>query len=322
MKIATFNVEFLFDEGKHKHSGTTWMYPKEYVAGRVEHLAKVISDIDADVIFLQEVASENVIKRIVEKIAIGKSNDVNYSYFLAEPDKRGVGNAVIYRLKDCNVESIPAITGFPVMVEGDADMLGPKLYSRRAFVSLTTMYKGKPLHLFGLHLNSRFFVHLQSATGVPLPTETQMQAADGLIRSEVFRSIQARKMRQVIDELFVNDHTAQIAVMGDFNSLERETPFRIIVGEFTTHDDALISPASTMVPSEKRYSFIGDDNGDGKNGKKLIDYILISKPLEVEIKSFQIYNETLSHHNNKPPVPTFIESDHAPVVVELDSKIY
>jgi exonuclease III len=77
-----------------------------------------------------------------------------------------------------------------------------------------------------------------------------------------------------------------------------------------------------MVPSEKRYSFIGDDNGDGKNGKKLIDYILISKPLEVEIKSFQIYNETLSHHNNKPPVPTFIESDHAPVVVELDSKIY
>jgi exonuclease III len=210
------------------------------------------------------------------------------------------------------------------MVEGDADMLGPKLHSRRAFVSLTTTYKDKPLYLFGLHLNSRFFVHLQSATGVPLPTETQMQAADGLIRSEVFRSIQARKMRQVIDGLFAKDPAAQICVMGDFNSLERETPFRIIVGEFTTHDDALVSPASTMVSSEKRYSFIGNDNGDGngKNGRKLIDYILISKPLESSVKSFRIYNDTLSHHNNKPPTPTFIESDHAPVVMELDSKIY
>jgi endonuclease/exonuclease/phosphatase family metal-dependent hydrolase len=304
MKIATFNVEFLFDEGEHKHSGKTWVYTKEYIEARIEHLAKVISEIDADVFFLQEVASESVIKRIIEKT--GK----DYSCFLAEPDKRKVCNAVLYRLKDCAVQSIPAITDFPVMVEGDADALGSKLFSRRAFVSLTTTYKDKPLHLFGLHLNSRFFIHLQSKTGVPLPTETQMQAADGLIRSEVFRSIQARKMRQVIDELFAKDKLAQIAVMGDFNSQERETPFRVISGEFATHDDALMSPAM-MIPIEKRYSFIGEQ------GPKLIDYILISKPLQSSVKSFHIMNENLSHHSNKPPTPTFVESDHAPVIIEL-----
>ena len=245
MKIATFNVEFLFDEGEHKHSGKTWFYSPEYVAERVDHLAKFISDIDADILFLQEVASASMIEKIIKKT--GK----NYSYFLATPDNRNVGNAVIYKSteQDCKIESIPAVTDFPVMVEGDTDSIGPKLHSRRAFVHLTTVYNGKSLHLFGLHLNSRFFIHLQSKKDrTPLPTETQM---------------------------------------GDFNSIERDTPLRIIQGEFETHDDALVSPARKVAP-EKRYSFVG------KNGKKLIDYILITRNLEPSVKSFKIMNDGLS----------------------------
>ncbi|MEK9177889.1 MAG: hypothetical protein AAB777_02080 [Patescibacteria group bacterium] len=128
--------------------------------------------------------------------------------------------------------------------------------------------------------------------------------------TRVSTSIQAKKMREVIDELFTKDKTAQIAVMGDFNSQERETPFRIISGEFATHDDALISIATT-IPNEKRYSFIGE------HGHKLIDYILISKSLQSAVKSFSILNEKLSYHSNKPPTPTYVESDHAPLVVEL-----
>lgn len=305
MKIATFNVEFLFDEGEHSHSGKKWTYLPEFVEKRVDHLAKIISDIDADALFFQEVASENVLKRIVEKT--GK----NYSHFLAIPDNRSVGNAVIYKSLDCKVESVPAITDFPVMVEGDIDSIGPRLHSRRAFVHLETTYNNKPLHLFGLHLNSRFFIHLQSKKDrTPLPINTQMEAADGLIRSEIFRSIQAKKMRQVIDELIAKDKDVQIAVMGDFNSIERDTPLRIIQGEFETHEDALISPAR-KVPSEQRYSFIGE------NGKKLIDYILISKNLESLVKSFRILNDGLSHHSNQAPIPSFIESDHAPLVLEI-----
>lgn len=304
MKIATFNVEFLFDEGEHRHSGKKWVYTKEYVESRIAHLAKAISEINADVVFLQEVASESALKRIIERT--GK----DYSYFLAEHDKRGIGNAVIYRLKDCKVESIPAITEFPVLIEGDTDVLGSKLFSRRAYVSLETTYKDKPLHLFGLHLNSRFFIHLQGKDGNPLPTETQMQAADGLIRSEVFRSVQSRKMRQLIDEIFVKDKSAQIAVMGDFNSQKRETPFRVILGEFASRDDALVS-ADNIFPPEKEYSFIGE------YGPKIIDYILVSKPLQPSVKSFHIFNENLSHHSNKTPTPNFVESDHAPLVIEL-----
>lgn len=305
MKIATFNVEFLFDEGEHIHSGKTWSYSPEYISARVDHLANVISSIDADFLFLQEVASASMIEKIIKK------SGIDYSYFLATPDNRSVGNAVIYKPTDCIVESIPAVTQFPVMVEGDTDLIGPKLHSRRAFVHLITTYNGKPLHLFGLHLNSKFVINLLSKNNrTPLPIETQMDAADGLIRSEIFRAVQARKMRQVIDKLVSEDKDAQIVVMGDFNSIERDVPLRIIQGEFEKLPDALVSPAG-QIPIENRYSFIGDQ------GKKLIDYILITKNLETSMKSFKILNGGLSHHSNKPPAPTFIESDHAPLVLEI-----
>lgn len=305
MKIATFNVEFLFDEGEHRHSGKKWLYKPEYVSARVEHLAKVIKEIDADILFLQEVASESALKKIIEKTGI------NYLHFLAIPDNRSVGNAVLYKSTDCKVESVPAITNFPVMVEGDVDVIGLRLHSRRAFVHLTTSYKNKPLHLFGLHLNSRFFIHFQSMKDrTPLPIETQIEAADGLIRSEIFRSIQAKKMRQEIDKLFSEDKDALIGVMGDFNCIERDTPLRIIQGEFATKEDALVSPA-VNIPTEKKYSFVGE------HGKKLIDFILISRSLESSVKSFKILNENLSFHSNQAPTPTFIESDHAPIVMEI-----
>ncbi len=306
MKIATFNVEFLFNEGDHKHSGKMWVYTKEYVEKRVDHLAKQISEIDADILFLQEAASEEVIQKIIKK------TEKDYSYFIATPDNFGVGNAVLYKSKDCKCESVVATTDYPVFVEGDIDSIGPRIHSRRAFIHLTTFFNNKPLHLFGLHLNSRFFVRIKNKELVPiLDVNTQIEAADALIRSETFRLVQARKMRQAVDEIFSLDKDAFIGVMGDFNSHENETPFRIIKGEFDSHSDSLVNIASAWCPDDKRHSFIGD------KGSKLIDYILLSKPLEHHIKSFQILNEGLTHHNNKLPSPTFVESDHAPLVVEL-----
>jgi len=35
MKIATHNIEFLFEEGTHTHSGKEWNYTKELVEARI-----------------------------------------------------------------------------------------------------------------------------------------------------------------------------------------------------------------------------------------------------------------------------------------------
>ncbi len=119
MKIATYDLEFLFDEGTYAHSGKEWTYAREVVQKRVDYYAKVFSEIDADILFLQEVASEVILRRILEKANGG------YSYFLVAPAENGIGNAVIYKKKgDCVYESIPARTSLPVFVSGDGDVAG------------------------------------------------------------------------------------------------------------------------------------------------------------------------------------------------------
>lgn len=117
MKIATHNLLFLFNEGTHSHSGEEWVYSCELVEARIAHFGGLFAEIDADVVFLQELASESVLKRIIERSGIA------YSYFLAEPDVNGVGNAVMYKGK-CECFSIPATSALPVFVKGDTDALG------------------------------------------------------------------------------------------------------------------------------------------------------------------------------------------------------
>ncbi|MEK7129278.1 MAG: peptide-methionine (R)-S-oxide reductase MsrB [Patescibacteria group bacterium] len=43
MKIATHNIEFLFEEGTHTHSGKEWNYTKEFVEARINHFSKLFS---------------------------------------------------------------------------------------------------------------------------------------------------------------------------------------------------------------------------------------------------------------------------------------
>ena len=282
-----------------------WPYSKEYVEARVEHLSSLYSRIDADILFIQEIASEDVIRRIIKKT--GK----DYSFFMATPEKSGVGNAVLYKSKDCVCESIPATSSFPVFTEGDADTIGPRIWSRRDFVKITTDYKGKKLQMFGLHLKSRFFMRLKNKDKIDYPINSQIEAADALIRSDMFTFTQARKMREAIDEVFANNIAAQVLVAGDFNSSERDIPFRIIQGDMKDADDSLLTTID-QVPAEKRYSFVAD------SGKKLIDHILVSKNLRPHVISTNIINENLKHQVETAPIPSFIESDHAPLVIELD----
>jgi endonuclease/exonuclease/phosphatase family metal-dependent hydrolase len=305
MKVATHNVEFLFGEGEHIYKGLKWIHTKEYVDARVEHLGNLYSDLDADILFLQEVASEDVIKRIVART--GK----DYSYFMAKTDNTGVGNAVLYKPKDCECSSISATTNMPVLVEGDKDILGPRIPSRRDFVKLKTIYFGKPLHLFGLHLKAKFLIPLRNSDKTNSLILNQIEAADGLIRSEMFTLAQAKKMREVIDQSLVEDKAA-VVVLGDFNATEKEASFRIVRGELKNRPDTLIS-LSCSIPEHDRFSFYRS------NGEKIyIDHILFSKNLESNAKSLKILNSGLSRHDAVPPNPTFVESDHALVVLELD----
>ena len=306
MKIATHNIEFLFEEGTHTHSGKEWNYTKELVEARIDHFSKLFSEINADILLLQEIASKSVIKRIIAKTGI------DYSYFFATPDQNGVGNVVLYKQKDVICESIPALTPLPVFVEGDTDVLGPRIWSRRDFVHMEMMWNGKKLHVVGVHVKANFLMPEKNTAGEARPIKTQITAADGLIRSEAFRFSQAKKLRELIDTFFATDPNASVIVGGDYNAEENYAVYRIIRGVINDAPDTLIE-AGTKIEQEKRFSSLSTTLGR----KRLLDHFLISKGLEQNLVSVQILNDNISENKNIAPNPDLVGSDHAPIVIEL-----
>ncbi len=306
MKIATHNIEFLFEEGMHTHSGKEWNYTKELVEARIEHFSKLFSGINADILLLQEIASKSVIERIIARTGI------DYSYFFATPDQNGVGNVVLYKQKGAMCESIPALTSLPVFIEGDTDVVGPRIWSRRDFVHMELMWNGKKLHIVDVHIKANFLMPEKNATNVAKPMTTQITAADGLIRSEVFRFSQAKKLRELIDTFFATDPDASVIVGGDYNAEENYAVYRIIRGVINDASDTLIE-AGAKIEQEKRFSSLSIT----LERKRLLDHFLISKSLESHIVNVQILNDNISEEKNIAPNPNLVGSDHAPVVIEL-----
>lgn len=302
MKVISQNLEFLFDAGVHVHSGKEWTYSGDFVQARVDHFADFFKSENADIVFLQELASEDLLKRIIATCGI------DYSYFIAAPDQNGVGNAILLKAKDATFESIPSVASIPVFVTGDKDTIGPRLWARRDFIYVKTSYEGKPLYLLGIHLKSNFAMPEQSEDRVAVSMDTQVGFADGMIRSELFRASQAKKARETIDQFFKEDPEAQVVVAGDFNTQSSNPIFRIIQGGIKKFPDSLISTAK-LIPEAKRYSVLAGED------KYLADHILLSKSLQPKIDSVEIRNENLGKGES---TESRVESDHAAIVLELN----
>ena len=300
MRIATHNVLFLFGEGTHVHSGKEWHYSTELVESRISHFANLFLELDADILFLQEVASEDMLRRIVERMGGG------YSWYLAEPDKYGVGNAVMSK-SDLDCFSVPATNSLPVFVEGDEDTLGPRVFSRRDFVAVRMEHAGKPLLMLGVHFKAGFLVSEKDGAGSDIPMKYQLAATDGLIRSEFFRFAQARAARQAIDLFLADNPDGEIVIAGDYNAREGDVLYRIVKGVLKEGENFLVN-ATDMLPENERV---------GVNGKKLIDHVMLSGNLAECVKSVRTLNEGAKESRDIPPIPLAVRSDHPAVVVEL-----
>lgn len=303
MIIATYNVEFLFDEGKHEHSGQMWDYSPESVAEKVKNLGAKLAEANADVLLLQEVGSQSAVQKVID------TSGIPYKCFFAEADRYGVCNAVLYRVPAKHVSSIPTNGSLPTFGEV-ADNITQNIPSRRGFAYITVEFNGATLHIIGLHLKANFLTD-SKGEGFISPPASQMEAADGLIRSEFFRLSQAKKLRQIVDEILKDDPTAQVLLAGDFNCNDTDSVRKIIAGAMPDTDSALVS-ALENIPTADRFTRVSK-----KGIKYSIDDILISSNLKSHIKDVRILNEDLSSHKNIPPTFSSTESDHALIKLEF-----
>ncbi len=308
MKIGTFNLRDLFDEGHcFPFYGEEVTYTADFVKRRVTWIVAMIRKADPDILFLQEVASASVLARIVSEMELG------YTVFSGEPDQRGIANAVLYRLSNCACSSMPAEGPLPVFMEGDEDLYGKRIadITRRGFVKLETLYHERPLTLIGVHVKASFGIEGRYTDGKRVHATTQLDAADNFIRSAIVRLSQARKLREIADTLFLRDgDDAQVVIIGDFNALEYSEVLRIIRGELG-ETPASLSDACDMVPECKRFSHI-------KHGKRrLIDHIMVSRGIQKSVRSVKIFNRKLRDQTTTTAATLAVESDHAPIVMEL-----
>jgi len=159
---------------------------------------------------------------------------------------------------------------------------------------------------------ANFLMPEKNTAGEAHPMKTQITAADGLIRSEIFRFSQAKKLRELIDTFFAADPNASVIVGGDYNAEENYAVYRIVRGVINDVPDTLIE-AGTKIEPEKRFSSLSTTLGR----KRLLDHFLISKNLEQHLGSVQILNDNISENKNIAPNPDLVGSDHAPIVIEL-----
>lgn len=135
--VATYNVENLFDTEKNGYEY------KEYIVGthnwnrktcaiKLHNIARVIKDLSADIIALQEVENGNILKLL--NTALGNKK---YPYSFISKDKSSVQVALLSRFKIIDSKSIK-ISNFP-----------------RAIHKLTLLIEGEKLVLYLNHWPSK-----------------------------------------------------------------------------------------------------------------------------------------------------------------------
>ncbi|MFA4818405.1 MAG: endonuclease/exonuclease/phosphatase family protein [Patescibacteria group bacterium] len=305
MKIATFNLRNLFAAGEHKIFDELVTYTNELLEQRLEQAAATISELDADIIVVNEIGSAEVLKTIAGKLP-GK-----YYSFMATPESRGIANGILYRDEQASCKSFCLSPSLPLFIASASEPYVGQLKSYREIIHFITIYAGRPLHVLGLHLKSPVFTPLKNnQEGKVNEPTSQTETSDGIIRSNIRRLAEARALRLVLDQMFSADNNLQVIVTGDFNDTETSATLRAIKGESDLFPERLTNVCE-RIPQAKRYSIVEGDY------QRLIDHVLVSKSLVEQVLSVEIKNDNLQDQDAEPNSAYLIDSDHAPIVVEL-----
>lgn len=144
MKIASYNVENLFDmkedgtEYEQYFPNTSWGWTTQMQRIKLQHTARVIHDINADVIGLQEIESESVLKELKAEI---NRQGLYYPYYVFSRNKRGgaVSVALLSRYP------ITSAISHPVSANSDY----------RNILEARIDFKGHPLRVYVNHWKSK-----------------------------------------------------------------------------------------------------------------------------------------------------------------------
>lgn len=326
LRIATFNLESLDDRPD--------LTPP--LEARIEVLRPQLTRLTADVVCLQEVNGQRppgggprqllALDRLLEDTpyaAFHRASSTRVSGPEPEPDEeRGVDS----------VHNLVILSRFPIRGSAELrhDLVEPPCYRPvtaepaeaeplpvvwdRPILSATIeLPDGRLLHVVNLHLRAPLAAPIAGQKLDALTWRSTSGWAEGFYVATIKRAGQALETRLLIDRLFDDDPDALIAVCGDFNAEERQTPLRTIradlddTGSRDLAARALI-PLERTLPESQRYSVVHGGR------PQMLDHVLVSRALLGAYRGVEVHNEGLTDElTDIGP-----ESHHAPLVATFD----
>jgi endonuclease/exonuclease/phosphatase family metal-dependent hydrolase len=200
--LATFNVLNLFDAHDDPYYLDEGTDPKP--EAQLAKLAEMIRRVDADVLALQEVENENVLKQFVDT----RLGDMGYRNVVSFPsnDRRGIECSVVTRLP------VGPVTSYRFVDFTDGS--GSTLRYQRDLLRVRILPPEAPAF-------DVFVVHFKSKRGG--------EASSGRVRTA-----EAAHARQVLDEALTADPMSLFVICGDFNDTFDSPSVKAVRGEGPT----------------------------------------------------------------------------------------
>jgi endonuclease/exonuclease/phosphatase family metal-dependent hydrolase len=253
----------------------------------VVNTARVISDVDADLICLIEVEDRNLLQKFHDDMLVKKflkpSNRVGYEYVLLVDgnDPRGI--------------DVSFLSKVPVL-------------SMRSRINETTQYDGKTVKTFS---RDCLEVKLKAPDGKPLYLKINHFKSMGYSprtdpQSNRRRLGQAKRVLELVEKHDLQ--TDYVIVAGDLNSDPSSPSMEPLISKAGLYNVNLELPAS--------------QRGTYKTGKKQLDYLFVSEALKANLQSVHLERRGVYTKTRWTPYPTVKSertqaSDHAAVVAEF-----
>lgn len=174
---------------------------------------------------------------------------------------------------------------------------------------------GAALHIVNLHLRSPL---ASPIPGQKLSADRWRSLAgwaEGYFTATMKRSGQALEARLLVERLFDDDPAALIAVCGDLNAGEEETPSRILQARVEDSGNAdlagrALEALELRLPEERRFTV------QHAGHRRMLDHILCSPALAARCCRVEADNRDLP--DEVAMAPEDPRSNHAPLVAEFD----
>jgi endonuclease/exonuclease/phosphatase family metal-dependent hydrolase len=319
MRLATFNLESLDLPPRAA-------FPLET---RAEILRPALERLRADVLCLQEINAQHVPgtsgRQLValDQLLAGTP----YASFHRATSGRPQGEGA------ADVHNLVTLSRFPILRSRRVqhDFVPPLRYDiqtgtggseslrfdRPLLATDIDIGRGIVITVVNLHLRAPLAAPVAGQKLAPFVWKSVAGWAEGYFMAATRRAAQALELRLFMDRLLEDDPHRLLAVAGDFNAEDRETPLKIILGAEEDTGNGALSAASLVlldrsVPKDLRFSVL-------HHGRPLmLDHILVNRPLQAHFRSIEVHNEALGDEAvafarvDRPP-----GSQHAPVVSEF-----